>query len=309
MIMPEFRGRKHYPLIFADCAVNIAPTPEQLADIAIASERSAAKLLGEPPRVAMLSFSTHGSAAHACVDHVTEALAIARERAPEASIDGEFQADAALMPAVAAKKVKRPSAVAGQANVLIFPDLNSGNIAYKLTQYLAGAQAIGPFLQGFAQPISDLSRGASVDDIVATTAVCLAQAAGSGRRMKVLVVNCGSSSIKYQLFEMPARTLLAKGMVERIGEPRAAIIHQDEHGKQQQTINTANHDEAMVAILHTLMNSTSASSEAGASHRRRRPSRRPRRRGVHRLGAHQRRGAGLDRENGPTWRRCTTRPT
>ena len=179
MIMPEFRGRKHYPLIFADCAVNIAPTPEQLADIAIASERSAAKLLGEQPRVAMLSFSTHGSAAHACVEHITRALAIARERAPAASIDGEFQLDAALMPAVAAKKIKRPSAVAGQANVLIFPDLNSGNIGYKLTQYLAGARAIGPFLQGFAQPISDLSRGASADDIVATTAVCLAQRQGA----------------------------------------------------------------------------------------------------------------------------------
>lgn len=179
MIMPEFRGRKHCPLIFADCAVNIAPTPEQLADIAIASERSASKLLGEQPRVAMLSFSTHGSAAHPCVEHVARALEIARERAPQASIDGEFQLDAALMPAVAAKKIKRPSAVAGQANVLIFPDLNSGNIGYKLTQYLAGARAIGPFLQGFAKPISDLSRGASADDIVATTAVCLAQCQGA----------------------------------------------------------------------------------------------------------------------------------
>jgi phosphate acetyltransferase len=178
MIIPEFRGRKQCPLIFADCAVNIAPTPEQLADIAIASERSAAKLLGERPRVAMLSFSTHGSAAHPGVEHVTQALGIARQRAPQASIDGEFQLDAALMPAVAAKKLKQPSEVAGQANVLIFPDLNSGNIGYKLTQYLAGARAIGPFLQGFAQPISDLSRGASVDDIVATTVVCLAQRQG-----------------------------------------------------------------------------------------------------------------------------------
>jgi phosphate acetyltransferase len=179
MIMPDFRGCKHCPLIFADCAVNIAPTPEQLADIAIASERSAAKLLGDRPRVAMLSFSTHGSAAHPCVEHVTRALEIARARAPQATIDGEFQLDAALIPAVAAKKIKRPSDVAGQANVLIFPDLNSGNIGYKLTQYLAGARAIGPFLQGFAKPISDLSRGASADDIVATTAVCLAQCHGA----------------------------------------------------------------------------------------------------------------------------------
>jgi phosphate acetyltransferase len=175
MILPNFRGRENQPLIFADCAVNIAPNPEQLADIALASAASAAKLLGEAPRVAMLSFSTHGSASHERIDDVTRALEIIRKRAPGAPIDGEFQADAALMPQVAAKKIKRPSNIAGNANVLVFPDLNSGNIGYKLTQYLAGARAIGPFLQGFAKPISDLSRGASVDDIIATTAVCLAQ--------------------------------------------------------------------------------------------------------------------------------------
>jgi phosphate acetyltransferase len=175
MIVPEFQGRKNVPFIYADCAVNIAPTPSELADIAIASERSARSLLDEEPRVAMLSFSTKGSAAHACVDHVTEALAIVKQRAGHLQIDGEFQADAALIPAVGAKKVKQPGPVVGRANVLIFPDLNSGNIAYKLTQYLAGAKAIGPLLQGFARPISDLSRGASVGDIVAATAICLAQ--------------------------------------------------------------------------------------------------------------------------------------
>ena len=179
MIMPEFRGRKGQPLVFADCAVNIAPTAEQLADIALASATSAAKLLDEPPRVAMLSFSTQGSAAHERVDLVTRALEIVCQREPNAPIDGEFQADSALLPQVAAKKIKRPSEVAGHANVLIFPDLNAGNIGYKLTQYLAGARAIGPFLQGFAKPISDLSRGASVEDIIATVAVCLAQTRGT----------------------------------------------------------------------------------------------------------------------------------
>jgi phosphate acetyltransferase len=175
MILPEFQGEKNKPFLFADCAVNIAPTPLELADIAIASAQSARKLLGGEPRVAMLSFSTRGSASHDHVDRVREALEIVKQKAPQLKIDGEFQADAAIIPAVAAKKVKESSRVAGQANVLIFPDLDAGNIAYKLIQYMAGARAIGPFLQGFARPVSDLSRGAGVEDIVATAAVCLAQ--------------------------------------------------------------------------------------------------------------------------------------
>lgn len=161
-------------MIFGDCAIIPDPNPQQLAEIAIASSVSCQKFLEAEPVTALLSFSSKGSAKHTDVDKVTEALAIAKEKRPDLQIDGELQADAAIVPSVAAKKAPG-SDVAGKANVLIFPDLGAGNIGYKLVQRLANAEAYGPFLQGFAKPVSDLSRGCYVDDIVNTAAATLAQ--------------------------------------------------------------------------------------------------------------------------------------
>ncbi|MHB0913693.1 MAG: phosphate acetyltransferase [Armatimonadota bacterium] len=175
MIVPDCEYGEEGLFIYADCGLFINPNAEQLAEIAICSGKTIESLFGYEPRIAMLSFSTKGSAKDPLVEKVVEATRIAKEKAPEMLIDGELQADAAIVPWVA--KSKAPgSPIEGRANVLIFPDLQAGNIAYKLTERLAKAEAYGPVLQGIAKPVNDLSRGCDSEDVVNVVAVTAVQA-------------------------------------------------------------------------------------------------------------------------------------
>ncbi len=250
-------------LAYGDCAVIPDPTAEQLADIAISSAETAAGFDIEP-RVAMLSYSTGASGHGDDVDKVRAAVKLVRERAPDLLLEGPIQYDAAIDPTVARAKLP-DSPVAGRATVFVFPDLNTGNNTYKAVQRSAGAIAIGPILQGLNKPVNDLSRGALVDDIVNTIVITAIQAQdqtqahGPGPRntgptdsrpmtTAILVINCGSSSVKYQLLDPTDPTPLASGVVEQIGEQQGTLKHRSGGTTHHLTASFGDHEVALAAI-------------------------------------------------------------
>ena len=174
--IPGYEGSEGNMLAITDCAVNMKPTSEELADIAIASSATVTDLLGWEPRIAMLSFSTKGSSAHEDVDKVTRAVEIVRQRRPDLKVDGELQLDAAIIPEIAKRKVPGGSSVAGHANILVFPDLGAGNIGVKILQIFGHALAHGQLMQGFAKPVTDFSRSAPVDEMVGNLTMLVARA-------------------------------------------------------------------------------------------------------------------------------------
>lgn len=178
MCVPDCEFGANGTFVFGDSGLNMNPTADEVSDIAISSAKSFKQLVGEEPKVAMLSFSTYGSAKSELVDKMQEATRLAKEKAPELALDGELQFDAAIVPSVGASKAPG-STVAGQANTLIFPDLNAGNIGYKIAQRLGKAEAFGPILQGIAKPVNDLSRGCSAEDIAGVVAITAIQAASN----------------------------------------------------------------------------------------------------------------------------------
>ncbi len=265
MVVPNCEYGANGAFVFADSGLNQNPNPEELAAIAASSAESFKLLVQEEPIVAMLSHSTKGSAKHADVDKVVEATRIAKEQYPDLKLDGEFQLDAAIVPSVGASKAPG-SEVAGKANVLIFPDLDAGNIGYKLLQRLAKAEAYGPVTQGIAKPVNDLSRGCSAEDIVGVVAITAVQCQAEEHKtiikvcvqeskiMNVLVINCGSSSLKYQLINSDTEDVLAKGLCERIGIDGRLVYQKAGCDKEITEAAMPTHKEAIQMVLDALTN-------------------------------------------------------
>lgn len=245
------------PLIFADCSMNIEPDAKTLAEIGAISGDTA-KTFNMDPKIAFLSFSTKGSAKGPELDKVVEATAICKRMRPNYKIDGEIQFDAALLPEVAKKKCPE-SELAGDANVFIFPDLNSGNIGYKIAERLGGYKAVGPVFQGLNKPVNDLSRGAEPEDVAdlgyisAKQAISKIKDISKSKAMNVLVINAGSSSLKYQLIDMSNESVLAKGLCDRIGMEGSIIKHTKQGEETVKTVKELkDHKAAIEEVLKTL---------------------------------------------------------